>query len=323
MTKLNVAILGTGGIASAGHAPALLRSQKAQLWTVLSRDLAKAEHFAAKFRARSAHPAYTSLELILQDPGLDAVIIATPDRLHAQQAIQAAKMGKHILLEKPMACDRKEVDLIRQACDSTGVVLAVGYHLRWHLGHRAIVQAAHSGKFGRLQHVRAHWTWHAKDASNWRAAQDMGRWWSLAAVGTHCLDLIRWTLIPSNGEISSAQATISNQTWRGPHDESAVVSLKFDGGATAELCSSVLFNSPSRFEIYGTEGWAICENTLGRDGKGRIWTDHGEFNFIHTDPFLGQIDSFIDSILHKAQPEVNLDEGARNVEILLQLVGEG
>ncbi len=84
MKKLNIAILGTGGIASGGHAPALLQTKHAQLWSVLSRDLVRAAEFAKKFKAQSGSPAHTSVESLLADPALDAVIIATPDKLHAE-----------------------------------------------------------------------------------------------------------------------------------------------------------------------------------------------------------------------------------------------
>ena len=78
MKKLNIAILGTGSIASGGHAPALLQSEHAQLWSVLSRDSNRAQQFAKQFHAQSSSPAHTSLESLLADPELDAVIVATP-----------------------------------------------------------------------------------------------------------------------------------------------------------------------------------------------------------------------------------------------------
>lgn len=322
MSKLNFAIIGTGGVASYGHAPALLKSKKAQLWSVLSRSIEKASSFAEKFEAQSSTPAYTSLHELLSDPLLDTVIIATPDKLHACQAISAMNMGKHVLLEKPMVCSRNEINEIREAHKPGKVLLNLGYHLRWHAGHRSLVLAAHAGKFGQLRHVRVQWAWRALDASNWRAGTETGKWWSLGGVGTHCLDLIRWTLMPACGEISNLQAIISKDAWHGPHDESAVVSLKFERHATAEFCSSVLFEAPSRFEIYGTAGWAICEGTLGREGAGRIWTNEGEFKFEPVNPFLGQLDHFADAIILKKSPEVGLEEGARNVELLLHCIND-
>ena len=68
MKKLNIAILGTGSIASGGHAPALLQSEHAQLWSVLSRDPARAQKFVKEFNAQSASPVHTSLESLLADP---------------------------------------------------------------------------------------------------------------------------------------------------------------------------------------------------------------------------------------------------------------
>ena len=115
MKKLNIAILGTGSIASGGHAPALLQSKHAQLWSVPSRDSARAQQFTKKFKAQSGSPVHTSLASLLADPELDAVIVATPDKLHSEQTVAAAKAGKHVLLEKPLATDADGIARISKA----------------------------------------------------------------------------------------------------------------------------------------------------------------------------------------------------------------
>ena len=95
-----------------------------------------------------------------------------------------------------------------------------------------------------------------------------------------------------------------------------------EGGATAELCTSVLFDAPSRLEIYGSKGWAICEDTFGREAAGRIRTNEGDFDFPVVNPFVGLIDDFVAAIRQRRKPEVDVVEGARNAEILLELVAE-
>src|SRR4051812_28161444 len=125
MKKLNVAILGTGSIAAGGHAPALQQSENAQLWSVLSRDTDRASQFAKKFKAHSKKPAYSELAPLLADPELDAVIIATPDKLHAGQAIAAAKAGKHVLLEKPLATDATSASQGVENCSRANITLAL------------------------------------------------------------------------------------------------------------------------------------------------------------------------------------------------------
>lgn len=313
-----IALIGTGGIVQSAHAPALRFAPSAQLWSVLSRDISRARKFAESHAACSTEPAHDTLESLLSDPELQAVLIATPDRLHCAQAIVAADAGKHVLLEKPIATTLGDAHKIVDACERNGVTLGLCYHLRWHDGHRKIVTRAHDGEFGELRHVRAMWTWHAADTDNWRASSELGRWWSLAGVGTHCLDLARWTLSPSCGEISELSSTVTKQYWGGPHDETAILSGRYESGATMELCSSVLFDAPTRFEIYGTKGYAICESTLGRNGAGRIWTDSGAVEFEIKSPFIGLIEDFCDAISKRRPPEVSGAEACRNVEFLLR-----
>jgi 1,5-anhydro-D-fructose reductase (1,5-anhydro-D-mannitol-forming) len=267
---LNFAILGTGGIADRSLAPALAATPGAQLWSVQSRDEARARSFAERHCAAAPCAAFSNLGDLLRDPKLDAVIIATPDRLHAMQAVQAALAGKHVFTEKPMAHDVESARAMVQGCRTAGVRLGVAYHLRWHAGHRALIEHIRRGELGPLRHVRAHWTYRADDAQNWRAHREVGRWWSLAGTGTHLIDLVRWTLLRSEGEVIDLRSLITRSVWTSPHDETAIVSLLFASGATAEIETSVLFDSPSRFEVYGVDGSAICEGTLGPHGSGQI-----------------------------------------------------
>lgn len=319
MRKLNIAILGTGSIASGGHAPALLQTESAQLWSVLSRDISRASNFAQQFKAQGRIPAYTSLEALLKDPELDAVIIATPDKLHTEQVIVAAEAGKHILLEKPLATDAEGAHAILRNCKRFNVTLGMCYRLRWHAGHRAVVQAVHSGAIGSIRHVRTLWTWQQSDASNWRASSEVGRWWSLGSMGTHLIDLARWIILPSGGEIVETKSVITTKCLNSSHDETAIGSFKFENGATADLCTSVLFNAPSRLEIYGSTGWIVCEDTFGREAAGRIVTNSGYLSFPVVNPFVGLINDFVSSVRDKREPEVGVAEGVRNVELLLAL----
>ena len=139
-------------------------------------------------------------------------------------------------------------------------------------------------------------------------------------MGTHLVDLSRWILQPAHGEMTQIKGVIARENWQGAHDETAAAVFKFESGATAEICTSVLFDAPSRLEIYGAKGWAICEDTFGRGGAGRIFTNDGEFEFPVVNPFVGQLDDFVQAIQQRSKPEVDVVEGARNAQILLELV---
>lgn len=319
---VHIGIIGPGGIADQRLAPAFARVQGAALWSVKSRDLGRARDFAARHGARAAEPAFTDLAAFLADPGLHAVIIASPDRAHAREAIQAAEAGKHVLVEKPMATSVAEARAMVDACRAADVRLGVAYHLRFHAGLRQLAAQVREGALGELRHVRAQWTFRAPGATNWRASSDVGRWWPLAAVGTHELDLIRWMMVPSCGEVIEVRSVLSRAIHRGPHEETAIVSMRFASGATAELTASVLFDSTSMLEVYGSAASAICEGVLGPHGAGRIRLRGAELPFAIQDPYAGEIADFVDAIARSRAPEVDGEEGLRNVELLTEAAPE-
>ncbi|MBT7951718.1 MAG: Gfo/Idh/MocA family oxidoreductase [Gammaproteobacteria bacterium] len=314
--KINIALLGTGLAADELIAPALKLTRHAQLWSVLSRDRSKALDLATRHGAASTQAAYESLDALLSDPELDAVYVASPDGLHATQVIAAAQAGKHIICEKPIATSVDDAKAMVNASNTANVVMAIAYHLRWHSGHRKLAELISSGGLGTIRHMRVHWSFGLDNDHNWRASDNVGRWWSLGSTGTHNLDLIRWMLLPSCGEVEEIKSTITRSIWNGPHDETAIVSMRFESGATAEFCSSVQFDSPARVEIYGTDGYGICDNTLGPDGDGTIITHKGELKFEVSNPYVGEIDDFTHAIVKNREPEVGGIEAIRNIELL-------
>jgi predicted dehydrogenase len=312
------AVIGPGNIADKRLAPALRSLPGAELWSVLSRDAARAREFATRHGASSPNPAHTDLATLLADPALDAVIIASPDRLHAEQTLMAARAGKHVFVEKPMAADVADARAMVQACRDADVRLGVAYHLRWHSGHRRLAGQVHNGALGELRHMRVQWTYRAEDAANWRASSEVGRWWSLAGVGTHAIDLVRWMMQPTCGEVVEVSSLCTRAVFKGPHDETAVVAMRLASGATAEVVTSVLFDSTSMVEIYGKSASAACEGTLGPHGKGRIRIRGAELPFTPEDPYAGELADFVAAIREGRAPEVDGNEGLRNVELLTE-----
>ena len=175
----------------------------------------------------------------------------------------------------------------------------------------------HDGDLGDLRHARVSWTYQAADASNWRASDAVGRWWGLAGVGTHCLDLVRGIMTPAAGEVVEVKSLVSRAVWKGPHDETALVMLRFDSGATAEIVTSVLFNSETSVDVFGAKKSAACRGTLGPQGAGTIHLGDLDLPFTPVDPYRGEITDFMRAVREDRPPEVDGAEGLRNVEILL------
>ncbi len=318
---LKMALIGPGGIAERKLLPALQAAEGAELWSVMSRDKGRASAAAARFGAAAPNAAHDTIEALLADPQLDAVLIATPDKLHADQAIAAARAGKHVFCEKPMATSPAEADAMVAACQAAGVKLGVAYHLRWHGGQRRLFDDVKAGKLGELRHMRVQWTSLAGDDSNWRARTDVGKWWALAGVGTHILDQILWYMTPTCGDIVEVKSVIANQVWGSANDETSLIAMKFENGATADLCASVVFSGPTRFELYGSKGYAVSEDTMSTTGEGTITTHDGRYDYAYVDCYKAEIEDFAAAVRDNRAPEVDGVMGARNVEILCQATG--
>ena len=272
-------------------------------------------------RRHFARAAHDDLDALLADPELDAVIIASPDKIHAAQGIAAARAGKHVFAEKPMVTDRADGRALVDACRDADVKLGVAFHMRWHAGHRALAEAAHSGSFGTIRHMRILWTQRQPDASNWRASPEIGRWWSLGGVGPHCVDQVCWFMQPEAGEVRTLRSVIDNSVWNSPRDETAgprpSLRERGDGG---DLHLGAVRLAEAHGGLWrGGLGDRRGDVRLRRDG--RIWTDRGEFDFPVHNPYVGEVRDFVLAVEENRKPEVDGEEGLHNVDLLLRAVG--
>ena len=97
--------------------------------------------------------------------------------------------------------------------------------------------------------------------------------------------------------------------------------MRFADGGTAEICTSVLLQSPPRVEIYGNAGYVRCEGTLGPHGGGSIDSHAGPIDFVPVDPYVGEIEDFVAASRDAREPEVGGAEALRNVELLVEASG--
>jgi 1,5-anhydro-D-fructose reductase (1,5-anhydro-D-mannitol-forming) len=319
MKNIGVGIIGTGGIAGTGHAPAINAVNETELVSVLSRDSKQGKDFLDKHSSPRGS-VHTSLSDFVGDSRIDLAIICTPDGLHYEQAKACLEAGKHVLLEKPMALTVDEARELVYLAKDRNLKLAIGFHLRSHNGHIELRNKIENGVIGKLHHIRAIWAFSSYDDSNWRANDKMTKWWSLSAVGAHCLDQARW-FANDIEEWKQYSAVTSNRTWNGPHDETAIISGQFSSGVTLEVTSSVQFGPYSRLELFGDKGFAVCSGTFGRDGTGRITIDEQLMDYVPVNPFNSQLQNIVQSIFSKEDLRADGSTGLRNVEDLIAAIG--
>jgi predicted dehydrogenase len=311
---LKIGIIGVGTIALAGHIPSIQQTGAAELVAVLSRDKQKATDILTE-RGLDEALIYDDIQSFVNDSSIQLVVISSPDGLHYEQAKACLEAGKHVLVEKPMTLEVIEAEELARIANGKGLKLAISFHLRSHDGHQLLKERISSGVLGEVRHIRVIWAWPAVDASNWRANSELTKWWSLSAVGSHCLDLARW-FVDDFGDWQKTSCVVANNVWQGPNDETALVSGQLEGGITVDVVSSVQFGPFNKVEIFGSKASAICSGTLGREGSGVINVGDETVEFRPESPFAKQLQNIISAIENGSPLNAGVEAGLRSVKDL-------
>jgi predicted dehydrogenase len=209
---------------------------------------------AAEFCASAGLRWVDSLDAILDDPAIDAVVFATPHTQHPEQVIKAAGAGKHVFIEKPFSLSVAAAARAREAADKAGIVLAVGFNRRFHPSMALLRNCVRSGRLGTLVTISAeqtalHGISMAADA--WRAKAEEAPAGAMTAIGVHLVD----GMIDLFGPIRQVYAQVARRA--APlADDTTDVMLRFANGASGHIFCSTAATPHYRMAVYGTQGLA-------------------------------------------------------------------
>lgn len=254
VTKLRFAIVGAG-VWGETHAYLYDEHPNVDLVAVCDLNLAKAQELAQKFNVPHV---YSDHRRMLKEVDVDAVAIVTPDFAHGPIAVDCADAGKHILLEKPLATTRKDVEAIAEAVRSNNVRMMVDLHNRWSPPFAVAKQSLDNGELGspvsayfRLNDIR----WVATDMLPW-AAQSSILWF----LGSHTVDTLRWFF---GDEVERVYAVSSSGVLKGLGVDTVDVYqtiLEFSHGGIATMENGWITPNTHpcvndiKFNITGTKG---------------------------------------------------------------------
>lgn len=221
---------------------------------------------------------FSTLPALLAARGCDALVLATPDGLHAEQVEQAAAYGLALLVEKPFALSEASAKQALAAAERAGVHVQIGYHLRYHAAHRAMLEER-DDHVGPVRSVFIRWAWPDPVKEGWRARNIEARFWSLAALGTHAIDLammlVGSTVVtdvvalcePSSGADRAAE--VSFRLGLGAGDSTPHM---FNPGNTTlvHVSTSIVHRAVSRVFVAGDHGEMEATGTLGARGAGEF-----------------------------------------------------
>jgi predicted dehydrogenase len=190
----------------------------------------------------------------LADPNIEAIVLATPHSLHQSQIAQVAAAGKHVFCEKPLALTRKDAEASVRLCNEASLVLGMGHERRFEPPIAEILQAASSGKLGRLLQIEANFS-HDKflnlDPSNWRLDATQAPAGGMTATGIHLTDLSVKLMGPAKDVRVVCESLASSI----PQGDTMSAHIRFENGGSAYVSATLATPFISRFAIFGTLGW--------------------------------------------------------------------
>lgn len=258
MDKVRIGVIGCGSIAEIAHFPSIARCEGARLVAVCDINPVWAEQSAHKWQAEQW---FTDYREMYDKSKLDAVVIATPNNVHRNQAIAAAKAGIHVIVEKPMAVTNTEAWDIVKACRQARVKLMVGCDRRFWIHNQWAKQLIGEGVIGNLLMSRAclheHWYNYQNHVArtDFRLHCDVAGGAAINDTGAHAIDLLTWL---NGSKVKRAVGVAKRMAMPETYtlcDDTALAIVEFENGAMGTISCNRFSPAVNQVtELCGTEG---------------------------------------------------------------------
>jgi predicted dehydrogenase len=309
---MNVACLGIGWWSDV-LADAIKRSGKVNIVSCFSRSQEKRDAFAKKYGCRAAR----SYEEILEDKSIEAVINTTPNSVHRETTIAAAKAGKHTFLDKPIANTIDDARALTEACRKAEVVLALGYQRRRESHFRWVKEKIAAGTFGRLVNAEANISRDRLgkiDLSSWRYTAEGMPGGVMLQIGIHYTDVLEYLI----GPVKAVSGRFVRLVLPGDNPDVASLVLEHENGALSTLNAS--YASASEYylmNVYGKEASAYYDMHQGLRFLKRGSTTSEPVRVGKNDPIVEELEEFAAAVRGEAEPEMDGERGTASLAVLL------
>jgi len=321
MKKIRYGIIGFGNFAERTIAPAMRKSVNSELVAIQKRSLEAATAKAAQYGITHA---FDSVEKLSAHSDVDAVFIVSANSEHCRETLAAAKAGKHVLVEKPMAMNVRECEQMISACQKAGVRLMVGHMVRLSPVIVRMKEIVRSGQIGTVSAVKTEFVYNARISQrSWVYDQKIAGGGPLFDIGVHCLDTIRFLL---DDEVVSVKSHLEPPPTATRTESTASVQLRFSRGTLATIFCS--YASPIRrsfIEVIGTEGmlsavnFTRCAMTVPLTIVMKDANEDGAQtteDIVVPDLYVDEVTKFSESILMNSNSVIPGREGLENQRVL-------
>ena len=319
MSMLRWGILSTANIATEKVIPGIQKADRCEVAAIASRDPEQARRVADRLGIERAHGSYQAL---LADPDVDAVYIPLPNHLHAEWTVAAARAGKHILCEKPLAMTAAEAEEMVRVCQTEGVQLMEAFMYRLHPSWIAVRELIASGRIGRLTAVQSWFSYFNDDPSNIRNIREFGGG-ALYDIGCYSVNLSRMLF---DGEPTRVAASVTRDPVSGVDVLTSAI-LEFEAGVATFTCSTRT-ETDQQVHVYGTDGRISVgvPFNIPPDRPTQIFVTAGgdpptapateTLTFETADPYTVEAERFAAAVLDGTSMPVPADDAVANLRVM-------
>ena len=316
--EVGYAVVGLGYIAQAAVLPAFGHAKRnSRLVAFVSGDREKQRALPRRYGVEHVY-GYEDYEECLANPAVDAVYIALPNHMHRDYAVAAARAGKHVLCEKPLAVTSGECEEMIEAAAEAGVRLMTAYRLHFEAANLKAVEIVRSGRLGEPRIFQSLFSMHVEEGNIRLSPTDLGGG-PIYDIGIYCINAARYLFRAEPSEVFAASASIGGRKFAHCPEMMSVV-LRFPVERLATFTCSFGASDAGWYEVVGTRGRLRMEpafeyaepivQRLRVDGKTR------ETKFAKRDHFAPELLYFSDCVLEGREPEPSGREGLADVRII-------
>ena len=322
--RIGFAIVGLGRLSLDQILPAFGKTKLCKPVALVSGTPDKARKIAAQYGIKSSSLYnYSSYEQMAQNPEIKVIYIVLPNSMHAEYTVRAAKIGKHILCEKPMATSVSDSEKMIAACQSANVKLMIAYRQQYEPMNREIVKMLRAGKLGQMRSYLATLCQNQQDPTQWRLNKTLAGGGCLPDVGLYCLNASRFW----SGE---EPVEVFGQTFQPADDPrfkeveaTCNFTLRYPSGLVASCSSGYSAHRSSFARMEGSEGWAQLSPSFGYSGLKLQYNQLHEGHVTDFQPTISEKDQFALEMDHMAlcvmrnlQPHTPGEEGLQDMKII-------
>jgi glucose-fructose oxidoreductase len=314
--KLGFCFVGIGNLCMNQLLPEIHHSKYAKPVALVSGHPEKAQKQAAKHGIDPKRIYnYESFDTIKDNPEIDVVYIVLPNGMHAEYTLRAAKAGKHVLCEKPMANSSEDCRKMIAACKEAGKLLQIGYRLHFEPNNLALIDAIKSGQCGALKLIENGAGFGIGDPTQWRLKKALSGGGCLMDIGVYALNAARYMSGEEPIEVRAMMHATKDDPRFQEVEEHCNFELRFPSGMLAS-CASSYSTGLNRYTAHCTKGWAELDPALSyHELKFAVNRGHGVERPELPDifQFAAEMDAFCESIMNNKPSRAPGEEGLKDV----------